>query len=47
MTQDLIRTNNYKKMNVAKHFKTIYKRCYQWLFICRKNIMKFKIIYAI
>ena len=35
------------KMNMAKIFKKIYKRCYQWLYICRKNIINFKIMYAI
>ena len=32
---------------MAKNFRIIYTRCYQWLCICRKNIIKFKIIYAI
>ena len=27
---------------MAKNVKEIHKRCYQWLCICRKNIIKFK-----
>ena len=32
---------------MAKNFKNIYKRFYQWICICRKNIIKLKIIYDI
>ena len=30
-------------MNMAKIFKKIHKICYQWLCICRKNIIKRKL----
>ena len=46
MTQNW-KNNYYKKSIWLKISKKIYKRCYQWLCICRENIIQFKIICAI
>jgi len=33
-------------MKITKNYKKIYKRYYQWLCICRKNIIIFKLSMA-
>jgi len=33
-------------MKMTKNYKKIYKRYYQWLCICRKNIINFKLSMA-
>ena len=34
-------------MKMTKNLKNIYKRYYQWLYICRENIIIIEIIYFI